>query len=356
MVSHLVTCKRDQEKLKAPFVPVSRPPPRGSNCPHAYFGWITSSYQGAASDQLWYPSTSRCPLSVNGEHTACRWILKGTQAVTMISRTGPGTLQVQHYQCTEPSHRKPDGNISNKVPAWHPCLREEALADPRVRPSMCVYHSQWTTMSCDLISYLWAQIAWTSSWTWDIRRNIYFCWHSQLESEMVHCDTPEAIPHLVTRAEKAQQALPDAQTPRCVAYALWAMRYKMEPPVPAFVIEDETRYLHFDFTYLVVLRIFVKHNNKRLQLSYTLGPVQGSFGLVLATRILPMAIWNYMRLLFDDTSKQCTQPPVMIWIDDWGKWHRLLLGLCAAVFGAGHGTRNGQDWRHYKKILLAHID
>ena len=63
-----------------------------------------------------------------------------------------------------------------------------------------------------------------------------------------------------------------------------------------------------------------------------------------------------MRLVFDDTFQQCTQPPVMTWIDDWETWHRLLLGLCAAVFGAGHGTRIGQDWRHFKEILLAHVD
>ena len=94
---------------------------------------------------------------------------------------------------------------------------------------------------------------------------------------MVHCNTPEALPHLVTRSETVQEALPDAQTLRRVAYALWATRYKSEPLVPASVIEDETRYLHFDFTYLVVSGIFVKHNNKRLQLSYTLGTVQGSW-------------------------------------------------------------------------------
>ena len=221
---------------------------------------------------------------------------------------------------------------------------------------MCVYHSDRTTMSYDLMSYVWAQIAGTSSFVADMRRNIYFYWHSQLEAEMVHCDTPDALPHLVTRSETVQEALPDAQTLRRLGYALWATRYKSEPPVPASVIEDETRYLHFDFTYLVVSGIFVKHNNKRLQLSYTLGTVQGSSGLVLATRILPTEKWDYMRLVFDDTFQQCTQPPVMIWIDDWEKWHRLLLGLCASVFGAGHGTRIGQDWRHFKEILLAHVD
>ena len=76
----------------------------------------------------------------------------------MISRTRPGTLQVQHYQCTELSHRKPDGNTGSKVPAWHPCFWEETLADPGVRPSMCVYHSERTTMSYDLMSYVWAEI------------------------------------------------------------------------------------------------------------------------------------------------------------------------------------------------------
>ena len=168
-------------------------------------------------------------------------------------------------------------------------------------------------MSYNLMSYVWAQIAGTSSFVADIRRNIHFYWHSQLEGEMAHCDTPEVLPHLVTRSETVQQALSDAQTLRHVAYALWATRYKSEPPVPASVIEDETRYLHFNFTYLVVSGIFVKHNNKRLQLSYTLGTVQGSPGLVLATRILPTEKWDYMRLVFDDTFKQCTQPPVMIW-------------------------------------------
>ena len=86
---------------------------------------------------------------------------------------------------------------------------------------------------------------------------------------MVHCDAPEALPHLVTRSETVQQALPDAQTLRRVAYALWATHYKPEPPIPASAIEDETRFLHFDFTYLAVSGISVKHNNKRLQLSYT---------------------------------------------------------------------------------------
>ena len=79
---------------------------------------------------------------------------------------------------------------------------------------------------------------------------------------MVHCDTPEAPTHLVTRSETVQQAIPDTQTLRHVAYALWATHYKSEPPVPASVIEDETRYLHFDFTYLVVSGIFVEHNKR----------------------------------------------------------------------------------------------
>ena len=63
-----------------------------------------------------------------------------------------------------------------------------------------------------------------------------------------------------------------------------------------------------------------------------------------------------MSLVFDDIFKQCTQPPVMIWIDGWEKWHPFLLGLCAAVFVLGHGTDIGEHWRHFKEIPLAHVD
>ena len=71
----------------------------------------------------------------------------------------------------------------------------------------------------------------------------------------------------------------------------------------------------------VVSGIFVNHNGKRVELSYTLGTMQGSSGLVIATRILPTERWDYMRLVFEDAFTQCTEAPLILWLDDWEKWH-----------------------------------
>ena len=63
-----------------------------------------------------------------------------------------------------------------------------------------------------------------------------------------------------------------------------------------------------------------------------------------------------MKLVFEDAFNQCTQAPLIIWVADWEKGHRLILRLCATSFGADHGTPVRQDWRHFKEILLAHAD
>ena len=83
-------------------------------------------------------------------------------------------------------------------------------------------------MSYDLMSYVWAEIVGASNFVADIRRNIYFYWHSQLEGEMVHCDTPEALPHLVTHSETVKEALPGAQT---LCNALWPMTFGLHRAV-----------------------------------------------------------------------------------------------------------------------------
>ena len=137
----------------------------------------------------------------------------------------------------------------------------------------------------------------------------------------------------MARSEALEDALPDAKTLQRMMYALWSTRDCSEPPVHPSTMEDETRYLHFDFTYRVVSGIFVNHNGKCIELSYTLGTMQGSSGLVIATRILPTEKWDYMKLVFEDTFKQCIQASLMIWVDDWEKWHRLILRLCATIFG-----------------------
>ena len=80
------------------------------------------------------------------------------------------------------------------------------------------------------------------------------------------------------------------------------------------VIDDETRYLHFDFTYRVVFGVFVEHDCKHVELSYTLGTTQGSAGLVISTRILPTEKWDYIKLVFEDTFPQCTQAPLILWL------------------------------------------
>ena len=92
---------------------------------------------------------------------------------------------------------------------------------------------------------------------------------------MVHCSTQEARPHLVACSEALEDALPGAKTLRRMMYALWSTQYCSEPPVHPSTIEDETRYLHFDFTYCVMSGILVNHNGKRVELSYTLGQCKG---------------------------------------------------------------------------------
>ena len=128
---------------------------------------------------------------------------------------------------------------------------------------------------------------------------------------MVHCTIPEAFPH---------DALPHVKNLRCMMYVLWATRYLAKPLARPSGVDIETYYLHFSFTYRVVSRIFVKHNNKPIELSYTLGTMHMSDGLVISTHILPIEKWDYMKLVFDDTDKLGTQAILIKWVDDRKKW------------------------------------
>ena len=74
-----------------------------------------------------------------------------------MTKVGPTPLQVQHYMCTEETHKKPDGCTFCRINPWHLCLKDEVSHDPAIRPSMCVCHCHRTTTSYDLLSYVWAQ-------------------------------------------------------------------------------------------------------------------------------------------------------------------------------------------------------
>ena len=130
MVSHLNTCKRAQEKPQ-PAAPHQAP--RAAPRELGYFGWLITSADG---DRTRHPSTSRCPFLGYGEAAACHWILQGTKSVPMMTKAGPIPLQVQHYMCTEETHKKPDASRFCRVNAWHPCLRDEVVHDPAQQPRM----------------------------------------------------------------------------------------------------------------------------------------------------------------------------------------------------------------------------
>lgn len=120
--------------------------------------------------------------------------------------------------------------------------------------------------------------------------------------------------------------------------------------------------LHFDFTYRAVGGIWVDaplpgdtQNRQRVELSYVLGSVLGSTGCVLASVIGSTETWDNVKDTFEMAFAKTKRAPEVIWIDDVPRWGAKLLALVIVHFGQDN-CRIGQDWRHFKELLLANMD
>lgn len=172
-------------------------------------------------------------------------------------------------------------------------------------------------------------------------------------------------------------------------YQAWSLMRSFEAPWPADVRVEEGRILHFDFTYQVVGGIWVypgadedegaqteeqkqkareegaektdeqkkkEKKNARAELSYVLGSVFGSTGVVLAAVICATEKSEHIKSVFTAAFQRTGVPPQQIWVDDVGKWGGLLRRQVEAHFGPGHVCKVGQDWRHFKVLLLNNLD
>ncbi len=79
-------------------------------------------------------------------------------------------------------------------------------------------------------------------------------------------------------------------------------------------------------------------------------------GWVPKNYLLPVPINGWIEVVFRMAFMKTKVPPDQIWVDDFGKLGKPLLRLTEEVFGPDHGTRIGQDWRHFKELLLANMD
>ena len=149
-----------------------------------------------------------------------------------------------------------------------------------------------------------------------------------------------------------------------IVFNTWSVRNTTwGDPLHPSVANDEGQVLHFDFTYRAVGGIWVDapvpgdaEKRQRAELSYVLGTVLGSTSVVLASIIASTESWDNIQAVFRMALDKTGVPPQQIWVDDYSKWAKLLLSLVTDVFGPGHGTRIGLDWRHFKELLLGHMD
>lgn len=137
----------------------------------------------------------------------------------------------------------------------------------------------------------------------------------------------------------------------------------------------EGEYLKFDYTYRAVGNIWVSRRvegadgarsstdegdgnakPERVELSYVLGTVFGSTGLVLATLICATEKVTNMLHVFENALNRTQVVPKQICVDDWHKWHGSLEKMLNDRFGVGHGCVVTQDFRHWKELLLAPMD
>ena len=122
------------------------------------------------------------------------------------------------------------------------------------------------------------------------------------------------------------------------------------------VLDDEAGILHWDFTYQAVANICVQHNGKLVELAYVLGTLLGSPGLVLGSIIAPTEKWPYMGQCLRPIFQRFTRAPEQLWVHDYQRWAQKLYTLLRQVFGPDCPTKVGQDWRHFKEIMIAPAD
>ena len=78
-------------------------------------------------------------------------------------------------------------------------------------------------MTADLLSWPWGSTWGTCASVTDLRRFMFFMWHSHLEKHMY--DAPdEALPVLINKSELLEEKLPDIKTMRRMLYAIWSVR------------------------------------------------------------------------------------------------------------------------------------
>lgn len=123
------------------------------------------------------------------------------------------------------------------------------------------------------------------------------------------------------------------------------------------VLALEGQYLKFDYTYRAVGNIWVARrppatadgdqgeraenqtDNKPdvVELSYVLGTVFGTTGLVLSTLVCATEKMENMEACFRSCFRKTGVPPKQICVDDWEKWHSHLQALLLDVFGPEPG-------------------
>ena len=101
----------------------------------------------------------------------------------------------------------------------------------------------------------------------------------------------------------------------------------------------------------------------RVMLSLIVGTIVGHTGRVLVTRSYPSEKWVYMKEMFETVlfrmKQQNIDPPAVVWVDDWKKWHALLMALLENLWpgiGSELSARRcviGQDWAHFQHPVIS---
>ena len=193
MVSHLVMCRRkkalggvapDAEQAKARAAADEQPAVRNRNSPHLgsqqYFGWVVKDENGTMSS--WRPVTRRCRGSLYEPAgiPCCTWNLQGITTCTVLTKTGPQVYNIQRSFCSTPGRMQEavleDG--AKRPQADDACFRDEVVSRDDIFPTTLVFKIGGSTTTGDLLSWFWGSAWGTYAPVTDLRRFMFFMWHS----------------------------------------------------------------------------------------------------------------------------------------------------------------------------------
>lgn len=303
------------------------------------------------------PNTVRC---VKGEidRSRCQWRRCGVNTpLKLLTIKGIIDVSPQRYECAV---HKAKVSVSS-------ALLKDAVMEAGATLSYPCFVFDRVHVSPEFIDYVW-KMGWAMyTTTTDIRRSLVLLYEALVQNDMYLGEDKK----LQEKRDDWVSQIPVAKTLDKMMFELWTIKNRRWGPLlHESEMNDEGQVLHFDFTYRAVGGIWINapignpndpnfdpSKRQRCQLSYCLGTVFGSKGMVLAATICSTEKWDNIKEVFNMAFMKTGVAPRQIWIDDYQKWGRLLEDYIKEKFpNEPEPTTVGQDWRHFKELLLSNMD